>query len=415
MNRKPNKPANKPTQQSNKQIQRTNNPNQQPKKQIQRSNNQGQQPKKQVQRIEKPVRQPDKPTKQAPKNSARAGAKKPKKSFFQRLFGKKTNKKPNENTAQNPEQFAQSFSRDFSPKNARDTAQTSVQQPSKPVNKRTYRELSRVMNEKTRVRKKRRFRGGNYILYYIFAALVVALVLVILSNTVLFRCSEIEVVGNVRYTPEQIIIGSGLKTGDNLLHIDANAAAKKIVDICLFVDEAEVRKSFPTKLVVTVKEAEICFVISDENKNAAVSRGGRVIKYLEEPKNAIVLKGFEPESLELGAWLKSKNSTKTELPWDMLEKMEQAKLGNITDIDITDRYSPKVTIENRIILNLGSATELETKFIVAKTLIDTEVGKQESVTISLSNPEKPAIRPNRNETTDIPEENGDSQSQNSAS
>ncbi|MCH5204127.1 MAG: FtsQ-type POTRA domain-containing protein [Oscillospiraceae bacterium] len=259
-----------------------------------------------------------------------------------------------------------------------------------------------MMNEKTPVRKKRSFRGGNYILYYLFAAIVVAVVLAVLSNTVLFRCTEIEVVGNVGYTPEQIITGSELKMGDNLLHIDAKAAAKKVVDICLFVDEAEVRKSFPTKLIISVKEAEVCFCVFENGKTAGVSRGGRVIKFLDSPGNAIILKGFEPESLELGTWLKSKNETKTALPWEMLEIMEEAKLTKITEIDISDRYSPKVLIDNRILLNLGGATELESKFLVAKALIDTQIGANESVIISLSNPEKPAVRPNNNNSAQYP-------------
>lgn len=259
------------------------------------------------------------------------------------------------------------------------------------------------MSEKAPVRKKRSFRGGNYILYYILAAIVIVIVFAVLSNTVLFRCTDIEVVGNVRYTPEQIITGSELKKGDNLLHIDAAAAAKRVVDICLFVDEADVRKSFPTKIIINVKEAEACFCVSEGSTNAVISRGGRVIRHIDSPKDAIILKGFEPESLELGAWLKSRNETKTELPWEMLSLMEEAKLTDITEIDISDRYSPKVIIDNRIILNLGGATELESKFLVAKALIDTQIGKTDNVTISLSNPEKPAVRPNNTPVVQQPD------------
>lgn len=319
------------------------------------------------------------PTNQTQQNNRKGPAKKPKKSFFQRL---KLNKTPPASAAkieQGPEPMK---------------IKKPASQSSAPINKKTDKELQRVMSEKSPTRKKRNFRGGNYSLYFIFAAIVIVVVLVILSNTVLFRCSDIEVVGNVRYTPEQIIAGSGLKRGDNLLHVDAKAAAKNVVDICLFVDEAEVRKSFPTKLIVNIKEAEICFCVSEGSTNAAVSRGGRVIKHLDFPKNAIVLKGYEPESLELGAWLKSKNETKAEVPWELLSKIEAAQLANVTEIDISDRYSLKVTVDNRIILSLGGATELESKFLVAKALIENEIGKNDSATISLINPEKPAVRIN---------------------
>lgn len=281
-------------------------------------------------------------------------------------------------------------------------AESSMRKTSARNVKKTGREMSRAMNDKTRVRRKRGSRGKNYSFYYLFALIVIVVILVILANTVLFRCTEIEVVGTVRYTPEQIIAGSELNTGDNLLHIDTESAAKKIVDKCLFVDEAEVKKSFPTKLVITVKESQVCFSVSENGTNAAVSRGGRVIKYLEDNQDTIILKGFEPESLELGAWLKSKNETKNELPWKMLSLMEKVGLDKITEIDISDRYSPKVTIDNRILLNLGGATELESKFLVAKDLINSHIGENENVIVSLSNPEKPAVRPNSS-AAQIPE------------
>lgn len=273
-------------------------------------------------------------------------------------------------------------------------------------NQKADRELSRVMAEKAPAGKKRQNRGKNYILYYVLAAVVLIVVLIILANTVLFRLSDIEVSGTVRYLPENIIEGSELKTGENLLYIDEKQIAQNIVDKCLFVDEAEVKKSFPTKVIITVKEAEACLVISENGINAAVSRGGRVIEHTDnaEKDGVITLRGYEPQSLELGAWLKSTNEIKTEFPWEMLEMIDKTKLENVTEIDMTDRYSPKVYIDGgRILLNLGSSTELESKFIVAKNLIEQQIGAEEKVVISLSNPEKPGVRPINDDMSSVPE------------
>lgn len=289
---------------------------------------------------------------------------------------------------------------------------TAAPQRNAAYNQKADRELSRVMAEKAPASKKRKNRGKNYILYYILAAVVVVVVLIILANTVLFRLSDIEVTGTVRYLPENIIQGSQLKIGENLLYIDEKQIAQNIVDKCLFVDEAEVRKSFPTKVIITVKEAEECFIISENGTNAGISRGGRVIEHTDnaEINGVITLKGYEPESLELGAWLKSKNETKTELPWEMLEIIDKTALNNVTEIDMTDRYSPKVYIDGgRILLNLGSATELESKFIVAKNLIEQQIGAEEKVVISLSNPEKPGVRPINDDIPSQPEQPSESE------
>ncbi len=341
-------------------------------------------------------RQPASANRQPADNSKQKRPVKPK------LFAKRKAKKPDNNYKQS--EFVKSKGNlpgNTERRKFRKAPKKTAAERGAMFNKKADKELARVMNEKTPAKKKRSFRGRNYVLYYILFAIVIVTVLIILSNTVLFRCTQIEVSGNIRYTPEQIITGSELGVGDNLLHIDADKAAKNIVDKCLFIDEAEVRKSFPTKLVITVKEADICFCICENGKNAAVSRGGRIIKYLDDTSGILTLKGFEPESLELGAWVKSKNETKNDLPWEMIDILEAAKLTDVTEIDISDRYSPKVTVDNRIILNLGSASELESKFLVAKALIETEIGENESVIISLSNPEKPAVRPNNSALPNI--------------
>lgn len=46
-------------------------------------------------------------------------------------------------------------------------------------------------------------------MYYILAAIIIIIVLAVLSNTVLFNCTSIEVEGNSRYTAEQIIAPVG--------------------------------------------------------------------------------------------------------------------------------------------------------------------------------------------------------------
>ncbi|GEM_PF-5229948 len=260
------------------------------------------------------------------------------------------------------------------------------------ISRKTQKAVAKAMRSKTAPKKKRRYRGGNYILYYILAGIVVTVVMIVLSNTVLFKCGEIEVVGNTRYSAQEIAARSGLNIGDNLLHADTKTAAEKIVNSLAYVDKAEVKKSFPTKFTVTVTEAEKWFAITQNGITAAISRMGKILEQ-GGTDGLTVVKGFEAESIETGKWLKSKTEGKDEIPQMIFEAAEKAGLKKIDEIDMTDKFEVKVSVDGgRVILELGSATEIDSKLHVAAAFIKTELGAEESVIVRLSNPEKFAVR-----------------------
>ncbi len=293
------------------------------------------------------------------------------------LFGKKTAKKPAAKVQQKP-----------------------VQQPvvqDKAVQKEIIGEQRKAYNKAVKNRapknKKRGSRGGNYVLYYAFAAIVVIVVFIILANTVLFNCSSIEVQGIQKYTAEEITEASKIKVGDSLLSIDASAAERRIVEAFSFVDACEVKKSYPTKIVITVKEAERWYAVQHGNDTYTVSRLGKIIE--EAPAGSLpVVIGYDASEPQVGGVLSSEIEGKNELPAELLAAAETAGLTDITSVDITDRFEIKMLIQNRITLELGIATELENKMYIAKELIDNEITATESVTVNLTNTEKVYVRDN---------------------
>lgn len=290
-----------------------------------------------------------------------------------------------------------------------------VQKPSKPVDKRSRKAADKaVRNKQAAVGRRHRYHGGNYILYYISAGIIVVIVLVILANTVLFRCKNITVSGNARYSAEEIIAGSGLETGANLLHVNAKGAADKIVSALAYVDSARVRKSFPTRIEVTVTEAEKRFAVRQGAVTAAVSYGGKIIEQGSFGDLPVVV-GMDAESIEIGTWIKSTVEAKNDIPDAILSAVESVSLEDVSEIDITDRFSIKMRLDNgRIVLEIGTASDLVSKLMVAKQLIENYVGESESVTIIVVNPTKPTLRSNvphedpegSNSAPDEPENSG---------
>ncbi|MBD5383815.1 MAG: hypothetical protein HDR72_02295, partial [Ruminococcaceae bacterium] len=106
-----------------------------------------------------------------------------------------------------------------------------------------------------------------------------------------------------------------------------------------------------------------------------------------------VVKGFDAESVETGKWLKSKTEGKDEIPQIVFDAAEKAGLENLDEIDMTDRFSVKLSVDGgRVVLELGPATDVESKLRVAAAIIEKELGAEESVTLLLTNPEKVAVR-----------------------
>lgn len=269
----------------------------------------------------------------------------------------------------------------------------------KPVDKRARKAADKAAQSKQSAAvKKNKYHGGNYVLYYIFAAIIVVLVLIVLANTVLFRCKEITVVGNARYSAEEIIADSGLSYKMNLLHVNRNEAAEKVISSFAYVDSAKVKCIFPSTIEISVTEAEKRFLIQEGTFTAAVSHAGKIVEQGYFPDLPLVI-GMEPESIETGAWLKSKIEAKNGIPDEILDAAESAMMNNITKIDVTDRFSLEMELDNgRIIISLGTASDLENKVKIAKEFVDTEVSETESVIIIVSNPTRVTLRPN------IPEE-----------
>ena len=71
---------------------------------------------------------------------------------------------------------------------------------------------------------------------------------------------------------------------------------------------------------------------------------------------------------------------------------EKAGLNKITEIDLTDRFDIKILYDNRITLEIGNITDIDSKLAVGAAIIRDELSPTEEVTILLTNPEVVAVR-----------------------
>ena len=272
-------------------------------------------------------------------------------------------------------------------------------QPARPIDPRSDRAVKKAMSARSLSLPRRRRRSGNYVLYYLLAGVVMIVVFVILANTLLFNCSSVEAQGFERYTADEIVAASGIAAGENLLHIDASRAEENVVSSLAYIDMAKVTKKYPTRIIITVTEAEKWFCVYQDGITAAISRGGKILEHCAAD-GLVTVTGFEAETLEVGSRLISTVDGKTNTPAEIMTAAEKAGLSEITEIDLTDRFDIKILYDDRITLEIGNITDIESKLTVGAAIIKEEISPTEEVTILLTNPEVVAVR-NKN-IEDIP-------------
>lgn len=173
-------------------------------------------------------------------------------------------------------------------------------------------------------RRRGRFSG----LYKALSILIVAAA-VVLACVVFFRVNSVEVVGNMRYTAEEIIKASGIKEGDNLVGLSRSRVSAAICTQLPYVENVSIRKALPDGVVLKVTErvaaasvesAEGRWLISTQGKLLELDNGtvqtvaitgltavgpypGGMIQVAEEAENTLrYVKGLLAE-LESMGWL----------------------------------------------------------------------------------------------------------------
>lgn len=156
----------------------------------------------------------------------------------------------------------------------RTTAQrrsTNGQRQTMPVQK-SREELRREARLKRERQQKRKRRFTTCML-----ALAAVMIGVVLSLTVFFKISTIEVTGTSQYSKETILNVCGVDTGDNLFLVKKSRVADKIGRALPFTGEITVKRSFPNKIIIQVTDSVPNGAVACENGYALLNQDQKVL------------------------------------------------------------------------------------------------------------------------------------------
>ena len=213
----------------------------------------------------------------------------------------------------------------------------------------------------------------------------VSICLTVLSMTVFFNIETITVTGKTSYTDAQVLDAAKIKTGDNMLRLSKAGAEKRIAKALVNVENVNIRKVFPSDLIIELEPSIPSINIKHEGRYAILSQGGRVLAFEGKPEaNLLVFSGFNAVEPQIGEVAISDDAVKSTLIYDFRDCVEELGFNGIGEVDISDRYNIKFDYEDRIEVELGSINEMRYKLKLAKTVIDDKISPRAQGTLNVT-------------------------------
>lgn len=220
--------------------------------------------------------------------------------------------------------------------------------------------------------------GGRRSAVFTSISFVVIMACLAFGMTVFFRVSDIEIIGNVQYSPNEIIQASGILDGDNLVLMNTLQIEEKIYDELVHIGEVSVERKFPNKVCIEVSESGTVAVIQSGSGFWLIDENCRLIDECNtiDAEKYINVIGVAAVNPRIGEIVRVANEDKAKLNYlidflrtikyrDILQNVSSVNVSNPADaeFDYLAKFTVKLgTMENtdyKIGLLIESVNRLE--------------------------------------------------------
>ena len=259
---------------------------------------------------------------------------------------------------------------------------------------REEKQRARRLTEREKRRREREKRMLRLLTRAIFGVILIAALL--LTYFVLI-IDKIEVYGCERFTAEEILAASGLKTGQHMW-LARLGAAKEAVEADPYIASLEITRVYPDKLVLRVTERVEKAVILGMNTHAVIDGEGYVLSIGTRASYEGLLKvyGTGAGGYHVNQRLGEESDFHSRTLVTLLAALEAAELMDVVEtLDISNPLSVTMTTFDGLTVHLGQPDNAEEKLnnfrIVLPALI--ENGYNKSGTLDLAAKGSPVYSP----------------------
>ncbi len=219
-----------------------------------------------------------------------------------------------------------------------------------------------------RGKRKRGFLFGIITFFFICGALL-------LGVSVFFKISVIKVEGSTRYTPEQVVQASGIKTGDNLFFVNKFDATSRIFKYLPYAETVTMKRDLPNIIVISIKDAEAVAYIQDGDSRWLMDKSCKLLEKTqdESASGLIPISGASPAQPEAGQKLKLGDSTKQNALFQLMsEFVSRGMLKDVRKIDLANPGDIKFYYLGRFNVKLGNSEDIKAKLDLLQTALDSK-------------------------------------------
>jgi cell division septal protein FtsQ len=184
--------------------------------------------------------------------------------------------------------------------------------------------------------------------------------------SVFFKVSNIEVIGEGKYSTGEIIEASGIKNGDNLMFINRQGVQNKIYSELIYICEAEVKRKLPNTVSIEVLESGSTAAVKCDSGYWLIDHKVRLLERSTAVQCAdyIQVKGVTITEPELGKTISTSEEEAPKIAYlrDVLSLMkEKDMLEDITILDLSNIANAQMDYAGRFKVKLGKNRNLEQK------------------------------------------------------
>ncbi len=196
-----------------------------------------------------------------------------------------------------------------------------------------------------------------------------ACVLFVLSLTVLFKIETLTVVGDTRYSEEEIIEASKVKIGDNLWRTTSKTVTDNVAVALPYIKSAKVRRDIPSGMRIEITETEPAYSIEKNKKYILIDKDDKVLEENAQAKGETVqIKGLGLLNTKAGTTLTVKLEDGLNTAKEIIAQAEENGLS-LTQVDVTQTNELTAVYKGRLKLEFGSKSELAEKMKMAREII----------------------------------------------
>ena len=237
--------------------------------------------------------------------------------------------------------------------------------------------------------------GGGF--FFGSVSFVIICVALVLAISVFFKVSLIEVTGNERYTDEEVIEASGLKTGDNLVFLNRERAQTRLYENLVYISGAKVSRKLPNKVVIELMESGAAAVVETDGGRWMIDKNCRLLGECTtvEAANYISVMGLCGISPKEGDELSgaAEDAPRIKYLKEILTAMSDRQiLSDVGTLDMSNIASPQFSYTERFTVKLGKNEYVENKLEMLLGAVS-KLEPEEHGTIDLSEEKKAHFSP----------------------